>query len=58
MSRSNKEPVSGVVNTLLSEQYGCQFADNIFKYILLKEEFCILIQKSPDCPINNESALF
>ena len=34
------------VNTLRPQQYGQHFADDIFKYISLKETFGILIQIS------------
>ena len=49
------------VNTLRQEQNGCHFADNIFKCILLNENFYILFETSldfvPEDPIHNNSAL-
>ena len=49
------------INTSPRGQYDGHFADDVFKWILLNEKFCILIQISlsfvPERPIDNKWAL-
>ena len=49
------------VNTVRKEQNGLHLADNIFKWIFLIKNYCILIQSSlkfiPLCPVASKSTL-
>ena len=51
---------SGIYSSLPG-QYGCHFAENIFRCIFMNEKFCILIKISlkfvPKVPIDNNPAL-
>ena len=53
--------MSTVHNSSPLGQYGCHFANSIFKHIFVNEKFCILIKVSlkfvPKGPIKNNAAL-
>ena len=44
------------VNTLRPEQNGIRFVDDIFYHVLMKQNYCILIQVSLDCYIYFKTA--